>query len=114
MMTTLAWVSIVDSLRFLGLRRSVPHVRILVLAFGDEFGQRLVDRGIERGRLIFLQQPAPARIGALVGIAFALVAPLLEGVIVGRVGIPERRLVIRQRMGATEEMLARADLAEGA
>ena len=42
-----------------------------------------------------------------------IVAPLLEGIVVGNGGTPERGLEIRLRMGTAKEMRARPHFADG-
>src|SRR5262249_5811285 len=93
--------------------RSVPHVADGGFLAGDEILQRLVDRGIDRRRLVAPEHAAELLMGALGRGLLAGIAPLLEGIVVGDGGIPERGLVVLERMGAAEEMLARPDLAEG-
>src|SRR4051794_28650704 len=93
--------------------RLVPHIADRLLLAGDEILQRLVDGGIDRWRLIGVQHGAALLVGTLGRGLLAGVAPLLEGIVVGDGGVPERGLVVLQRVLAAEEMLARPDLAEG-
>src|SRR3546814_19992907 len=71
------------------LREGVGHGG---LALGDEGLQRLVDARVDRRRLVAVQHLLPHAVGALVNVAPALRLPLLEGVVVGDAGAPERRL----------------------
>ncbi len=54
-----------------------------LLALADEALQRLVDRGIEIGRLVTFEPLARQRIGALVGALAAFEIPLFERIVVG-------------------------------
>src|SRR5208337_3698775 len=57
---------------------------------------------------------APAALGGARGrVLHPLVAPLLERMIVRDRALPERGLVVAERMGRAKKMLARTDLAEG-
>src|SRR6516165_12177631 len=92
---------------------SMPHIRFGFLLLRHEGLERLVDSRIERRGLIASEHGAPFLVGALDRVLLAGIAPLLEGGVVGGARIPEGGLVIPQRMGAAEEMLAGTDLAEG-
>src|SRR3546814_17936889 len=87
------------------LREGVGHGG---LALGDEGLQRLVDARVDRRRLVAVQHLLPHAVGALVNAAPALRLPLLEGVVVGDAGAPERRIEVGAGMGAAEEVAARA------
>src|SRR6516165_6289355 len=91
---------------------SMPHIRLGLLPLRHESLERLVDSRIQGRGLIVPEHGAPFLIGALDRVLLAGIAPLLEGGVVGGARIPEGGLVIPQRMGAAEEMLAGPHLAE--
>src|SRR5262249_55527951 len=75
--------------------------------------QSLVDRWVHGWSLIFGERSLPAFIGAGGGVFGAGRFPFLERVVVGDFRIPESCLVVREGMGAAEEVVARTHLAEG-
>src|SRR5271166_6910995 len=91
----------------------VPLVRQFGLAARDEVGERLFDRRIELRLFVVRKQPPAALGGARGRVLHPLVAPLLERMIVRDRALPERGLVVAERMGRAKKMLARTDLAEG-
>src|SRR5436190_13023463 len=93
---------------------SLSHaVRQFFLALGDEGLERLIDRRIERRGFILAQHAFPGLIGALGRILAAVVAPLLEGAVVGNGRAPEGGLEIGLGVSAAQEMRAGAHLANG-
>src|SRR5271166_6957327 len=91
----------------------VPLVRLLRLAAGDEIGKLFVHGRVELRLLVVGDETLAALGSALTHVLHPLVAPLFEGIVVGDRALPERGLVVGERMGGAKEMLARADFAEG-
>ena len=91
---------------------SIPLVRHLGLATGDELLQRLVDGLVDRGRFVGGEHLGEPVGGALLDAPLTGVTPLLEARVVGGPAVPERGLVVAQRVLGAEEVLAGADLVE--
>src|SRR5687768_14106754 len=76
------------------------------LPLRDELLEGLVDPLVDRRRLVLAEQPLPDRVGPLGGVETAVLLPLLEAVVVRRLGSVERVLEVRERVRRTEEVLA--------
>src|SRR3546814_11014306 len=88
-------------------------VRHGILALPDKGDERLVDRRIERRRLITIQPGAAKRIGALLDALLALALPLLARMVVNQRGAVDGRLEMRLSVGAAAIMASRPDRADG-
>ena len=63
--------------------------------------------------MVFLESALPDDVGALLGVEAAFGLPLLEAVVVGDRGAIEGGFEVGLGVGAAEEVLAGADLADG-
>src|SRR3954447_16383558 len=93
-------------------RASGELVGELGLAPCDVRAQLLVDRVVDRRRLVVGQPLLPDRVGALRRVEPPLVAPLLAAGVGGDRRPVERLLEVRERVGRAEEVHARLLLAE--
>src|SRR4029077_6184675 len=83
------------------------------LAARDVLEQRLIDRGVQRRRLVLGELLLPECVGARGHVPGALRLPLLDAVVVGERGAVEGGLEVGLGVRAAEEVFAGADLADG-
>ncbi len=91
----------------------MPGVRGGSLLPRHKVVQRVKRGHVHRRRLVFGEALLPQGIGPSGGIGRPRRLPPLERPIVGQLAVPEGRLVMRHRVAAPKEVVARANLGKG-